>query len=98
MTNKQLLERLESKIESLSLSNDQSKVNTLLRLEIYPTERYSFDKENFMLSINEYSGHFDIAEWDYLISIASGDTITLDEIYNVIDIFRKVRDTIEFLK
>ena len=98
MTTKQLLERLESQIQSLSLSLDRSKVNTILRLEMYPTERYAFDKTNFILSINEYAGHFEISEWDYLVSIASRDTITLDEIYNVIDMFRKVRETIEFLK
>ena len=98
MTNKELLERLESKIESLSLSNDQTKVNTILRLEIFPTEKYVFDKDVLIESINKFSGHFDSQEWNYLIDIASGDTLTLDELYEVIDIFRKVRDTISFLK
>lgn len=97
MTNKQILERLESKVESLYLSLDRSKVNTILRLEIYPRETYAYDRQVFMESINKYQHHFDIPEWEYMIEIGNKDNITMDEIYHVIDIFKKVRETIEFL-
>lgn len=97
MTNKQLWENIESSFESLSLSLDQSKVNTILRLELYPKEKYTFDRQVFMDSINPYHGHFETQEWNYLVDIASGDQITLDEIYQVITIFKNVRETIQFL-
>lgn len=97
MTNKQLWENIESSFKSLSLSVDQSRVNTILRLELYPKERYAFDRQGFMDSINPYHGHFTTQEWNYLIDIASGDKITLEEVFEVITILRNVRQTIQFL-
>ena len=69
-----------------------------IKLEINPVGKYLYDRLLFVQDLNKYQQHFTPEEWDYLVLIAKEERITLDEITNVINIYRNVRPTISVME